>query len=379
VQLSKIKRHISNIPGWRTGRKLLVIESDDWGSIRMPNNEARNRLLKKGVITEGNRYNRYDTLATIDDLNSLFGVLKKYKDCKENSAVFTPVTITGNPDFEGVEKNEFQQYFCEPFTDTLQRYYSNHEEIYSLWKEGIDAGIFCPQFHGREHLNVAEWLRLLQKDDEVTRTAFQEGCWGFDLSKSKYSRINSLQAAFDLYDMSEIANQAETIEEGLNMFETLFGYRATFFVPPNGPFNNSLEKTAAECGIRYMSKAKRQTEPLGEGKTRTVYHKPGSRNEHGQIILTRNCIFEPSEEGKDWVDSCISDIKIAFRMRKPAVISTHRVNYIGALDESNRKRGLLQLDLLLKKIVKEWPEVEFITSEQLGDIIKKDNYSSGQQ
>jgi hypothetical protein len=110
-----------------------------------------------------------------------------------------------------------------------------------------------------------------------------------------------------------------------------------------------------------------------------VYHKPGSRNEHGQIILTRNCIFEPSEEGKDWVDSCISDIKIAFRMRKPAVISTHRVNYIGALDESNRKRGLLQLDLLLKKIVKEWPEVEFITSEQLGDIIKKDNYSSGQQ
>jgi hypothetical protein len=85
--------------------------------------------------------------------------------------------------------------------------------------------------------------------------------------------------------------------------------------------------------------------------------------------LTRNCIFEPSEEGKDWVDSCIRDIKIAFRMRKPAVISTHRVNYIGALEENNRARGLKQLDELLGAVTKRWPDVEFITSDQLGDII----------
>lgn len=335
----------------------------------MPNNEARKRLLKKRVITENNRYNRYDTLANSDDLTSLFDILNKHKDSKGNPAVFTPVTITGNPDFDKVEKDEFQQYYCEPFTDTLQRYYSNHKEIYSLWKEGIKDGIFCPQFHGREHLNVAEWLRLLQKKDDVTRKAFKEGCWGFDLSKSKNSRISSLQAAFDLYDLSDLDVQGESIREGLEMFETLFGYRATFFVPPNGPFNNLLEKTAAECGIRYMSKAKRQTEPLGEGKARTVYHKPGSRNEHGQITLTRNCIFEPSEGGKDWVDSCLNDIKISFRMRKPAVISTHRVNYIGALDESNRTRGLKQLDELMGAVTKQWPDVEFITSDQLGDII----------
>ena len=369
-----MRRYISNIPGWSTGRKLLVIESDDWGSIRMPNKETWKRLLTKGVINENNRYNRYDMLATLDDLTSLFEVLKKYSDSKRNPAVFTPLTITGNPDFEKVEKDEFQQYYCEPFTETLQRYYSNHEEIYSLWKEGIGTGVFMPQFHGREHLNVSEWLRLLQKKDEVTITAFEEGCLGFDLSKSEYDRISSLQAAFDLHDLSDLDVQAQSIREGLDMFETLFGYRATFFVPPNGPFNNSLENTAVECGIRYMSKAKRQTEPLGEGKTRTVYHKPGSRNEHGQVTLTRNCVFEPSEGGKDWIDSCLSDIKIAFRMRKPAVISTHRVNYIGALDESNRTRGLKQLDELLSAVIKKWPNVEFITSEQLGDIITKDNY-----
>lgn len=379
MKLIEFKRYITNIPGWRTKRKLLVIESDDWGSIRMPNNKARKRLLERGVITKNNRYNRYDTLANMDDLNSLFDTLNKYEDSKGSPAVFTPVTITGNPNFDRVEKDEFHQYYCEPFTDTLERYYSNHENIYSLWREGIEAGIFCPQFHGREHLNVAEWLRALRSGDEATTAAFKEHCWGFYLSDDNTVRVDSLQAAFDLYDVADLEVQAMAIREGLDIFEKLFGYRATFFVPPNGPFNNSLEKTAAENGIRYMSKAKRQIEPLGRGETQTVYNKPGSQNKHGQIILTRNCVFEPSEVGRDWVDSCLSDIKIAFRMLKPAVISTHRVNYIGALDESNRVRGLHQLDQLLKKVVEEWPEVEFITSEQLGDIVTKKKYTSGQQ
>lgn len=370
--ISKLYRHISNIPGWRTSRKLVVIESDDWGSVRMPNREARSRLIDSGIIRDDNRYNRYDTLATVNDLNALYSVLLKYKGSNGKPAVVTPITITGNPDFEKVERENFQKYYCEPFTVTLERYYSNHKEIYSLWKEGISSGIFCPQFHGREHLNVAEWLRALRGGDKATRKSFEEKCWGFNITNKEILKINSLQAAFDLYEIKDLEVQAESIQEGLDMFENLFGYRATFFVPPNGPFNNILEKTASDCGIQYMSKAKRQIEPIGEGKTKTVYHKPGDQNKHGQITLTRNCVFEPSEIGKDWVNSCTSDIEIAFRMRKPAVISTHRVNYIGALEEGNRERGLQQLDQLLENVIKMWPDVEFITSDQLGDIIKSD-------
>ena len=42
--LDKIKRHISNIPGWRTNRKLVVFESDDWGSIRMPDKKTFEKI-----------------------------------------------------------------------------------------------------------------------------------------------------------------------------------------------------------------------------------------------------------------------------------------------------------------------------------------------
>jgi len=33
-------RNVANIPGWRTDRKIVVIESDDWGAIRMPSKEV---------------------------------------------------------------------------------------------------------------------------------------------------------------------------------------------------------------------------------------------------------------------------------------------------------------------------------------------------
>ena len=42
--------HASNIPGWRTKRKIVVIESDDWGSIRMPSLkvfETLNQVIKE--------------------------------------------------------------------------------------------------------------------------------------------------------------------------------------------------------------------------------------------------------------------------------------------------------------------------------------------
>lgn len=367
-----LRKYIGNVPGWRTKKKYLVIESDDWGSIRMPTSKDRSELLKKGVIDEKNRYNRYDTLANKDDLEDLFNVLARYKDRDGNPAVMTPVTISGNPDFDRIKSDNFNNYYVESFPITLDKYYGEGNGILETWKEGFNNGVFKPQFHGREHLNVAEWMRSLQNEDKTNRIAFEHGLWGLSLGKGDNSKISSFQAAFDLYDPADLKVHEQSIKEGLQMFESIFGYKATFFVPPNGPFNNSLEKTAANNGIRYMSKSKIQQEPVGYGKTQNVYHRLGQINDIGQIYMTRNCIFEPSEEGKEWVNSCLSDIKIAFQMRKPAIISTHRVNYIGTLEKENRERGLRQLDQLLLEVVKNWPDVEFITSDQLGDIITDD-------
>ncbi len=369
MSFSNILRNLSNIYGWRTAKKIIVIESDDWGSIRMPSLAAFERLKQKGLAVDkgdAGRYNRNDTLASENDFAALFETLQKIKDSNGKPAVFTPVSLVANPDFEKIRQEKFQQYFYEPFTSTLQKYYPG-KNVFQYWQEGIKNKLFVPQFHGREHLNVAAWMKALQQNDEQTHAAFNEGSWGFS---NKHPYNVKYQAAFDLTDPSEIKEQEKIIADGLALFEKLFGYKASFFVPPNGPFNNTLEKTAAGSGIQFMSASKVQQEALGLGKTKKRYHWIGQKNKHNQLYITRNCFFEPSQAGKNWVQSCLEEIEIAFRWKKPAVISSHRVNYIGSLNEANRKNGLQQLETLLQQALTKWSGIEFMTSAELGELIK---------
>ncbi|MDD2798974.1 MAG: hypothetical protein PHV20_10310 [Bacteroidales bacterium] len=366
-----IKR-IVELPDWQSHRKIVVLESDDWGSQRMPSLELYEKLKNKNVaVSNGDNkiYNTKDSLATEDDLSALFEVLNSVKDSQRQTAVMTAVSVVANPDFDKIQEDNFRNYHYEPFTETLKRQ-KGCENSFQLWKEGIENKLFIPQFHAREHLNVSEWLRNLQNGDAHTRLAFEHEFWGYDNASTSKTNI-SYQAAFDFSDPSDLLIQAESIRSGLILFEKLFGYKASYFVPTNGPFNNSLEKVAAESGICYMYSSRLQNEPVGGGKSRRVFHYLGQKNRFNQRYILRNCFFEPCMGGKDWADSCMSDIDFAFKNRKPAVITSHRVNYIGALDPQNRTNGLSQLKTLLESIVKKWPDVEFMTTDQLGDLMSK--------
>ena len=364
------QRHISNIPGYRTQRKLVIIESDDWGSIRMPSKKVFDKLGEAGIdllSDEGFRFNKYDTFATEQDLSSLFEVLSSIKDVSGRPAVFTPMAVMANPDFQKIRKNHYRTYYYEPFTDTLKRY-PNCELSFDLWQEGVKKRLFVPQFHGREHLNVMPWLKALQNRHKNTHIAFDNQMWGITTANDPDIKLE-FQAAFDFIDPQDLEYQKEVIKTGVDLFEELMGYRASFFVPPNGPFSKQLEAVCFEAGIKYLSTSKIQSEPLGNGKARKRVHWPGQRSSNGLTYFTRNCFFEPSDKGRNWEDSCLDEISSAFKWQKPAVISSHRVNYIGALHQKNRNNGLKQLKNLLKQIIKRWPDVEFITSEELGNIV----------
>ena len=103
---SMIARDISNLPGWATKRKMVIIESDDWGSIRMPSIDACKKLIAAGLDLEGGsqRYNYNDTLADKNDLTALFETLEKHKDKDNRPAVFTAVSIVANPDFKKIKE-----------------------------------------------------------------------------------------------------------------------------------------------------------------------------------------------------------------------------------------------------------------------------------
>lgn len=370
---SNIRVNVSNIPGWRTKRHIVVIESDDWGSIRMSSLEAYDRMLKEGMREDRNHYNTFDALECNKDLEELFDVLSQFKDSTGRHPVMTGVNVVANPVFDKIKETNYQEYSYEPYTETCKRY-PEHDRVYELWKKGIDERLFVPVFHGREHLNVQRWLRALQSGNRSTLLAFDCGVTGVS-NGIDGEKIPGFQAAFDLDDISDLAYMKEVLSSGLSLFEQLYGYKARYFVPTNGPFNNTLEKDLLDAGVKYINSGKKQQEPLGHGQYKTNTRFLGDSNQLGQLYLTRNCFFEPSSCGYshpanyDWLNFCLKEIEIAFRWHKPATISSHRVNYIGYLHPENREKGLKALSQLLGEIIKRWPDVEFMTSVELGDLI----------
>ena len=95
----------------------------------------------------------------------------------------------------------------------------------------------------------------------------------------------------------------------------------------------------------------------------------GEKNRFGQFYTVRNVNFEPSlMPNKEWISEVLQDVYWAFFWGKPAIINTHRLNFIGSLNEKNRDQNLKLLKEILKKITKRWPEVEFVTSDRLGEV-----------
>jgi len=362
-----IARHLTNLPGWRTNRKIVIIESDDWGSIRMPSRKVYNSFLKQGIRVDKCPYNRYDSLASTDDLYALYDVLKRFKDKRGNHPVITANTIVANPDFERIEDAYFAEYYYEPFTETLKKYPA-HKNAFDLWKQGIEEKLFMPQFHGREHLNVNRWLKFLQNGSKETRLAFNNRMFGISTNITTEKR-KSFLAALDFESPSELEWQKEMLTDGLKIFEDIFGFSSASYIATNYTWHPSIETTLSDKGIKYLQGAGSQKKPDVDG-VKIIRHYLGQQNQAGQTYLIRNCLFEPSlHENQDCTSQCLKQISQAFFWNKPAVISSHRLNYIGYIDESNRTRNLTLLENLLSSILKKWPEVEFLSTNELGDTI----------
>lgn len=191
-----LSHNLINIPGWRTNRKIVVIESDDWGSIRMPSREVYDRMLGEGIRVDRDSYCRYDGLETTDDLEALYDVLLSVKDKNGRHPIITADAVVANPDFERIKESGFSQYYYEPITESFAKS-SLHVGTWDVWRQGMAAGLLHPQFHGREHLNVKKWLRTLREGDEITRRAFDYGTFGLT-SDVDYRIKNNYMGAFKL-------------------------------------------------------------------------------------------------------------------------------------------------------------------------------------
>lgn len=365
--LQSIKSYLSatkiNRKGKNVAQKLVLLESDDWGAIRTPSKEALVAFQKKGLDI-GNSIYQVDALESESDLAMLFEVLAKHKGSDGRAAKMTANCILANPDFQKIKASEYREFHYEKVTETMQRY-PNHSKGIALWKQGKSDGVFQPQLHGREHLNYKRWLKVLQQQNEAALFCFD---WG-----ATYSGVAdySFMEAYDWDTPEEVEAQKQVISDGMRLFTELFQEPSKTFIAPCYNWDPAIEATLAELGVQWIQGIPNQLVPTGTFDHYTrIPHYFGETNSLGLQYNIRNCVLEPSmQPNRDWVNSCLAQIASAFHWQKPAVICSHRINYIGGIDAKNSERGLKDLDALLKKIVKKWPEVVFISTDQLADYL----------
>jgi len=364
---------VGSLSGWRTREKIVVIESDDWGSIRTSSRSAYDRLLNMGYPVTRSHYN-FDALETCEDLEQLFEVLYSVKDSRGRPACITANMIMANPDFDKIRQANFEEYFYEPVGVTLSRDLSRRG-VEERWRDGMNRKLFVPQLHGREHIRWWQWLKALRKKSRETLDTFELGMCGLALASSHENLsffsppyLNDEELAAEGVDLTRM------VVEGSELFEKQFGFKSLSAVAPNYCWTDHVENIWSRIGIRYIQGSVIQDLRTPDGPKR-CYHYLGERNRFDSYYMVRNCDFEPASERKDWMGSCLKEIARVFCFHKPAVICSHRVNFIGAIDSGNRSNTLRQLSDLLKSIVRRWPDVCFMSSDEMGTYMESDGRS----
>lgn len=360
-----VSTHLKNVIGWKSNRRIVVFAVDDYGNLRISSKQGLNNLIKYGIKLKS-RFDYFDSLENHEDLEMLFDTLRKFKDIKQNNPVFTAFSLPANIDYEKVMK-EGDRYYYELLPDSYHKTYGS-DNTFTVLSQGIDERLFHPQFHGREHLNVKHFETALKENSKELRICLENRC--YTGISSKYFATIKYSSAFDFFDHSEFDKLNEIIEDGLNCFEKVFNFRANSFTPPSGNDHKYFEAALFANGVKYIDRPRIKKEHQGNGKMKTRFYFNGQRNKFDQNYLVRNCQFEPGINSQDSdIKSVINQIETAFYWHSPVIISSHRVNFSGGIDPENRKSGLLELEKLISQILRNWPDVEFLTYSELGDIM----------
>ena len=289
--------NLKNIPGWKNSRKILVISVDDYGNVRLDSKQARKAMNAAGLKVLS-RFDAYDTLESREDLEMLYEVLDSVRDSEDRAAVFTPFAMPANINFEAMAEQDYQNYIPENLPETYKKLEClnpvAYEGTWDLWKEGIDKGLMAPQFHGREHLNLKSFEAKLAARDYEVLTALKNRSYT-SISNSGFPNI-SYTAAYEFEELEENESFKFILQDGLDRFEEVYGYKSIHFNSPGGREHPMIHPFLKEKGVQYLDTPFIKNQHEGKGKNQKILNWTGKRNKEGQIFQVRNVVFEPTDD-----------------------------------------------------------------------------------
>jgi hypothetical protein len=211
----------------------------------------------------------------------------------------------------------------------------------------------------------------LRAGKEDVRVAFDERFFALKTNTSSRFQKNYL-AAHWAGSPAHLEQVRSIVVDGLKRFERTFDKRSKSFVACNYIWPEALEKTLSDMGVSHLQtqRGRMEPDPNREGVARVRRHYTGQKGRYGQSHGVRNVLFEPFlDDDEGWADASIVSIAGAFKFGRPAIVSSHRANYAGGMDLRQRDRNLRQLEKLLSLALRKFPDVEFVSTSELAELI----------
>lgn len=337
----------------------VVFESDDWGACEYA--PTRQEWERQKALTPTGEWQPYfdGRLESPDDMERLGAVLESVRDSRGHPAVFTAFTCLANPDFAKIAAGGGKNYHDLMVDEGFPSPWPGRDVVAS-WQKAVACGIWEPEFHARfHHTHAADWLALL-------RDPSPEG----DRARGRFSRqIYCQDRHFPEYRAMTRAEIVSWISPAIEAFRRIFGR-----LPEAGVTSDAtaeVEAVWAEHGMRIFC-LRNFSIP---GAPPIIYHtKPwnnqdastpmGAWNPQTDVIyLSRNIFFEPAHDPEYSFDRTMDHIRQVWARNEPAVISTHRINYVHYRPEKE-ECGLRELRRVLEALV-ETPGIQFLSTREV--------------
>lgn len=221
-------------------------------------------------------------------------------------------------------------------------------------------GLWHPELHGRWHYDPESRRRQTAASPAVQAAAARQ-----------IMPFPGAEAAWELGSWRDFEMVTAELDRNLQQFESLFGYPPRSVIAPDYQWRDEHERLWCARGLRIIQGQRQQrqadwTGPLG--RARKLFHRMWTRwSRPDRVYLDRNCLFEPVQRpaGEDAVKAASGEVTNAWRLGQPAILQTHRINFVH-LEAALRARGLAALDELLAELAARSPL--FLVDAEVADL-----------
>lgn len=246
------------------------------------------------------------------------------------------------------------------------RQLSDSQQLLHTIHQGMACNVLFPLLHGQFHFSASVLSKAIGPNSHLQ--TWLEQPWKTEVLPPAFQSrwIDGNQFPSRQLSNTIVRHQ---VKQEIQEFKKLFPQFPIIVVPPTFIWDHRCERLWQKQGVAaIMTPGKKLTHRnhLGQPAGSEMNILQGEHHKH-VMYLVRDQYFEPSLGHT--ADNLITALVEKTRVRRATILEMHRANFIASPEE--HRRTLKALDKGLSLALKRFPELRFMDTLQLCEIIKR--------